>query len=76
MIISIDKKERKVKGESKIYFETCVKLKRFAAGNPEKLEELTEEELKERINGKGEVKRNDGIDYSGSFSLFNGTLHI
>ena len=53
-----------------------MKLKRFAAGNPEKLEELTEEELKERINGKGEVKRNDGIDYSGSFSLFNGTLHI
>lgn len=76
VIIIIVKKGEEVKGELKIFFETFEKLKRFAAQNPEKLEELTEEGLAYWMNRKSEVKRDDSNDNSGSFLVHDGPLCV
>ncbi len=76
MIIIIVKKGEEVKGEFTIFFETFEKLKQFAAQNPEKLEELTEEGLAYWMNRKSEVKRDDSNDNSGSFLVHDGPLCV
>lgn len=76
MIIIIVKKGEEVKGKLKIFFETFEKLKRFAAQNPEELEELTEEGLAYWMNRKSEVKRDDSNDNSGSFLVHDGPLCV
>lgn len=76
MIIIIDKKTGKVKGELKMKCGTFQKLKQFARHNPDKLEHITEPELEQWLCRYKEVAEDVVNDNGSPYRMLDGILCI